>query len=270
MNDEDVPVGFFVLFNDVTLAGIGTIASRIDGHHVDARLTLDDPLRELPAGAAGRSNAEAVALVEPEIPSAPGGTDQWAAIRRVGDRTIDDVLDAAIGERGNAALCGLDVRQQPLQIALEQALAEPIGDAVGEPRGGTGLVGTQDPAQPLFTQVVRLVRLTQHREFTPALLAVSLQFGRFVVHDVLVLDGNRRDVQTEEATGLARVVPRRADHVLGDDIAFVGRQVPFAGRRAFDGGNLGVFMNFGTACARTFAQRHGQVGGRNMAVVRVI
>src|SRR5882757_2068729 len=65
VNDEDVPVGFLVLLNDVTLPGIRTVAARIDGHHVDARLALDDPLRQLPAGAAGRGDAEAVTLVEP-------------------------------------------------------------------------------------------------------------------------------------------------------------------------------------------------------------
>src|ERR1700734_73464 len=49
MNHEDVAVGLLVLLNDVALARVGTVAARIDRHHVDARLALADPLAPLPA-----------------------------------------------------------------------------------------------------------------------------------------------------------------------------------------------------------------------------
>jgi len=128
MDDENVPVRFLVLLNDVTLAGIGTIAARIDGHHVDAGFAFDDPFRELPARAAGGGDAEAMTFVEPEVLRPPSGAHEWAAVGGVCNRPIDDVLDAAVGERRDAALCRLDMRQQAFQVAFEQALAEPIRD----------------------------------------------------------------------------------------------------------------------------------------------
>ena len=65
VNDEHVAIGLFVFLDHVALARVGTVAAGIDRHHVDARLTLDDPFRQLPAGAARRGDAEAVPLVEP-------------------------------------------------------------------------------------------------------------------------------------------------------------------------------------------------------------
>jgi hypothetical protein len=65
MNDEDVAIRFLVLLHHVALAGVGPITARIDRHHVDAGLALGYPLGQLPAGTAGRGDAEAVALVEP-------------------------------------------------------------------------------------------------------------------------------------------------------------------------------------------------------------
>ncbi len=267
VNDEYVPVRLLVLLNDVTLAGIGTIAARIDGHHIDAGFALDDPLRELPARAAGGGDAEAMTFVEPEILRAPSRTHQRAAVRGVRDGPIDDVLDAAVGERRNAALCRLDMRQQAFQVAFEQTLAEPVRDPVGKSRRRTGLVGPEYPAQALLTQIVRLVRFAQHGEFAAAFLAVGFQFRRFVVHDVLMLDGDGGHVETEEAARLARVIARRANDVLGDHVALVGGQVPLARRRAFDGADFGLFMDLGPAGSCPFPQRHGEVGRCDVAVV---
>ncbi len=206
MDREDVAVGLLVLLHHVALGGVRTEAARVHREHVDARLALDDPLRQLPARAAGRRDAEAVALVEPQVAHVPGGADQRAAVRRVGDRSVDDILDAAVLECRDTALRRLDVRQQPLEVALEQALAEPVGNAVGKARRRAGLVGPEDPAEALLAQVVGLVGLAQHRELAPAALPVGLQLRRLVIDDVLVLDRDRRHVDTEHAAGLAGVV----------------------------------------------------------------
>src|ERR1700722_13453125 len=79
VNDENVAVRFLVLLNDVTLARVGAIAARIDGHHIDAWFAFDDPLRELPARAAGGGDAEAMTFVEPKVLRTPGRSHQGAA-----------------------------------------------------------------------------------------------------------------------------------------------------------------------------------------------
>ena len=81
VDGEDVGVGLLVLLPEVPAGRVGSEAARVDAHHVDRRLPLDDPLRELPAGAARRGDAEAVALVEPEVGHVPGGADEGASVR---------------------------------------------------------------------------------------------------------------------------------------------------------------------------------------------
>ncbi len=179
---------------------------------------------------------------------APGGADERAAVRRVGDRAVDDVLDAAVGERRHAPLRRLDMRQQSLQVAFEQALAEPIGHTVGKSRRALRPRRARDPAHALLAQIIRFVRLTQHREFAAAALAVGLQFRRLVVNDVLMLDRDRGHVDAEQAPRLPRVVAGRANHVLGNDVALVGGQTAIRRTRVrLTRGDLGLLVDFRAA-----------------------
>ena len=270
VDDEHVTVGFLVLRDHVALARVRAVAPGVDGGHVDAGLAFDDPFRQLPTRAAGCRDAEAVTLVEPEIFRAPGGTDERAAVGRVGDRSVDDVLDAGRRERGHASNRGLDVRQQAIEIAIEQALTEPVRYPVREARRRTGLIGPEDPPQAFLAQIIRLIRLAQHSKFRAPGLPVGGELGRFVVNDVLVFDRDRGHVDAEQSARLARVVAGRADHMFRDDIALVGRDVPLARGRALDARDLGLFVDFRAAIARAFTQGHRKVGGRDMPVVRVV
>ena len=53
MHGEDVGVGLLVLLDKVAFIGIGSETARIDSHHVNRRLAVNDPLGKLPARAAG-------------------------------------------------------------------------------------------------------------------------------------------------------------------------------------------------------------------------
>jgi hypothetical protein len=70
--------------------------------------------------------------------------------------------------------------------------------------------------------------------------------------------------------GLAGVVAGGADHVLGGDFALVGGEMPFARRGLLHGGDFGLFVDLGAAAAGAFAQRHGEIGRGNVAVIGVI
>ncbi len=172
MGGEDVAIGLLILGREVAAARIGPKAPGIDRQHVNPGFALDDPFGQLPAGAAGRRDSEAVAFVEPQIPHTPAGPDQGAAVGRVGNRSIDDLLDPAILERGHAPLRRLDVRHHAVQIAVEQALAEPFRHAIGEACRSAFLVGSEDPAEALLAQIIGLLRLAQHRQLAAAALAV--------------------------------------------------------------------------------------------------
>jgi hypothetical protein len=266
-------IRFLVLRDREALSGVAAKAARVDGQHVDAGLALDDPLGELPAGAARRRDAEAVSFVDPHVAQPPCRTDHGAAVGRVGNRAVHDRLDAAVLEAWHALHRRFDVRQQPIEIAGEELLAERRRHAVGKPSGCALLVGPEDPAQPLLAQIVRGVRFAQHRELALAPLAafsIRLQFFGFVVDDVLVLDGNRGERDTELAAGLARVVAGGAHDVLARHLAGIRRELPFARRRARDALHFRLLADLRAEVARAAAQRHREVHGRDVAVVRMV
>ena len=270
VHGEHVAVGFFVLGHHVALAGVGAETTRVDGEHVDARLALGDPFRQLPARTASGGDAEAVAFVQPQAALAPGRADERAAVRGVGDGAVDDGLDAALFQRRHATLRRFDVRDEAFDFAVEQALAEPLGHAVREAGRGAALVGAQNPAAALFAQVVRLVRLAQHGQFLAAVLAVLDQLRRLVVDDVLVLDRDGRHVDAEHLAGLAGVVAGGAHHVFAGHFAAAGGELPLARGQLHGVGHFGLFVDFSATHACALAQRHGQVGRGDVAVVRVV
>ena len=67
MHGEDLGVGLLVFLPEIPGLRVGAKAARIDAEHVDRRLAFHDPLGELPAGAAGRGDAERVPFIEPEV-----------------------------------------------------------------------------------------------------------------------------------------------------------------------------------------------------------
>ena len=120
MDREDVGVGLLVLGDEKAFGGVIPVSTRVDPEHVDGRFTLDDPLGELPAGSAGRRDTKAVAFVEPEILQSPGRSDDRAAVGRIGDRTVEDLLDSEFAEYRDPPDRGLDVRRQALDVLLEE------------------------------------------------------------------------------------------------------------------------------------------------------
>ena len=88
--------------------------------------------------------------------------------------------------------------------------------------------------------------------------------------DVLVLDGNDRDVEADHRAGAAGEIAGGGDDVLAGDVALVGLDQPFAGRRLLDAGHRRVAVDFGAAIARAARERLRQVGGLDIAVVGML
>ena len=82
--------------------------------------------------------------------------------------------------------------------------------------------------------------------------------------------GNRRHVQPEQAPHLAGVVAGAQHDVLGRDVALGRAHAPLPAGGALQRGRLGVLVDLGADAARALAQRHGEIGRRNVTVVRVI
>ena len=270
VNDEDVLIGFFVFGPDIGLVGIGAEPAGIDIHHVDRGLALDDPFRELPAGAARRRDAEAVALVQPHIAQTPCRPHQGAAVRRIGDRTVDDVLDARPLEAGHAVDRRLQMGHQPVQIAGKQVALEAVGNAVPEPGGRAFFVGTEDVALAFFPEIVGCVRLAQHRHFRQSLAVPLDQLGHLVGDDILVFHRDRRDVDPQHPAGVPAIVAGRAHHVLAADIAAGRPDQPFAFGLSFQRRDRGIAVDLRPSIASPDGHCLGDVRRSDMAVIGMV
>ena len=85
-----------------------------------------------------------------------------------------------------------------------------------------------------------------------------------------MLDRDDRDVEPDHRGGLARVVARRGDDVLARNVAPGRGHCPLAALAARNRGHFGAPVDLGAVVARALGQRHGQVGGRDVAVVGVV
>ena len=265
--DEDVLVGFLVLDLREILRDDAE-APRIDADHVDGGLAVDDPLGKLPARAAGRGHAEAVAFGQPEILQAESRADHRVAVGRVGDRAVDDILDAGVLEARHPLHAGLDMGQQPVELAREKVFLEGLGHAVDEAGRRVALIGAEDPAHPFLAQIIGGVGFPEHGEFGVAGVAVFLQHRIDIGHDILVLDRDRRNFQADHPGRGARIVAGRAHDMFAADIALVGPDDPLA-FVALDPGDRGVLVNLRAAVARALRHRHGDIDRRDMAVRRM-
>ncbi len=90
-------VGFLVLELGEIL-GHNAETARIDADHVHAGLAFDHPFGELPATATGSRDTKTVTFREPEVGQTKCRPDHRIAVWRVGDRTVDDLLDARVLE----------------------------------------------------------------------------------------------------------------------------------------------------------------------------
>jgi hypothetical protein len=88
--------------------------------------------------------------------------------------------------------------------------------------------------------------------------------------DVLMLDRNGRHVESDHAPCLAREIAARGDHVLAYDLALVGDDLPFAAGQALDRRNRRVAVDLRTPLARTAGQRLREVGGLDIAILRML
>ena len=154
VDGEDVAVGLLVLFDCVALVRVGAEPAGVHGDQVYRRFPAIHPFREEATGPAGRGDAEAEALGEPEVPEAVCRADQRVAVGRVGDGAVHHVLDAGFAEDRHAVDCGFDMGFEPVQVAGKQLLAEIVRHAVHETGGRAHLIRAENQAVALLAKIV--------------------------------------------------------------------------------------------------------------------
>ncbi len=132
------------------------------------------------------------------------------------------------------------------------------------------LVGAEHQAVALLTQIAFKALIAQDRHFRQALTLALDHFRHGISDPVLVNDRNCRNVEPQHGSGLAGIISCRRDDMLADDIALIGLHLPLTAWQALETFDLGVEIDLGAIVARTFGERHGDIGRRNMAILGVI
>ena len=209
-------------------------------------------------------------FVQPDVRQVPGRPDDRAAVGGVGDGAVVDLLDADLAEGRDPGDGGLDVRGEPVEVFLEELVFALLVGAVDVAAGRALLVGAEDETAILFAHVPGRVGFAQHPHLRQA-LAVALDDGRVRLgDDVLVLDRDDRDVETEHGARLAGEVAGRADDVVGGDVALVGADHPAPVGGALEARHRGHAVDLGPQGAGTLGERLGEVGRLDVAVVRML
>ena len=268
VNGEDVGVGLLVLRLEVALGGVVAKAARLHAEHVDGRLALHNPFGQLPAGAAGGGDAEAVALVEPEVGQPPGRADDGAAVRRVGDGAVVNFLNAHFGEGGHPVHGGLDVRRQALQVLREQFVLDVVGRTVQVAARRALLIGAENEATTLLAQIPGAVGFPQHAHFRQPRLVPGHHLRMRLGDDELMLHRQHRHVQAHHRARGAGVAAGGRDHMFAADVASRGLDQPIA-PLALNGRHLGLAHDFRPLGAGAPGQGLGEVRRLNVAVVGV-
>ena len=270
VHGEDLGVGFLVLRNQVAAPGVIAEAARIDPHHVDGRFTIDNPVRQLPPRAAGRSDPEAVAFIEPEIAQPPRRADDRRPVGRIGDGPVIDLLDANLAKRRHALHRCQNVGLKPFQRVGEQfvfALGCGTIDIAG--RRADFVRAEQQPAG-FLAHVVAGVGFAQHPHLWQPQTFAFHDRGMLFGDDVLMFDRDHRDIEANHRPGLPGKVARAGNHMFASDFTLIGRNQPFARGQLGDAGYRGVAINRCPAQPRAFGQRLSQISGLDIAVVGML
>jgi len=154
-----------------TLAEIATIflerlgPANVDFPKIEGRLTIGHPLRQRPARAPRRGDADRI-----ESRGNPVGFKLWrfakvvAVIRRKALRAIEEGVDARCLQHGHALHGHLQDRLEMLEILWELVKAEILGDAINAPWLGFWLESTKQHLAGIFFVVGALVGYTEHRQ----------------------------------------------------------------------------------------------------------
>ena len=159
------------------------------------------------SAAAALDDSETEGGAEEIVGDAELGADQRAAVRRVGDRSVDHRLDAALGDQRHPTDGLFDNLLEAIQIGGQQLLAELRGHAVDRPRRRRLLVGAEDQAFPFLAQVERRIDVAQQRQ----LAVVGPQRIDVLGDHVLVLHRHHGQRMADHGSDLAGPETGRVD-----------------------------------------------------------
>ena len=240
------------------------VAPGVEAIHVDVGLAVHHPLGEILAGARSLGDTDRGAAAHPVVLHARRRAEQEAAVRQVGDRAVDDPLDARGLEAGQPVHGVFQAGRDLVQVGRQELHVEAPVDAVEAPGLGVlHLVGPDQDALLLLPVVGRGDGVADHRR----LLVERLHLGQVLGHQVLVAHVDDRHPVVDPGRDLVAEGAGRVDHVLAGDRALLGNHLPFAARALLGVEHPVAQHDLGAAHARTLGHGVGRAGRVGVAVV---
>ena len=220
----------------------GPLAVPRDIHppHVEARISLRDPV--------GQRQPDAAALAEPGHHPArdpvasltPDRTDEGVAVRGKGERSVDDGLDADLVKDREVVERDGEVVRDPVEVRREQLVPEVPRSRLRGPGDAVRLVGAEQQPVALLAHVdlAREVHRVEPRR--------TVELGHRLGDEVHVLHRQHRQLDAAHAADLARPQAAGVDEVLAGDGALLSTvELPGLVRQLTDRLDPGVLDNLG-------------------------
>ncbi len=137
------------------------------------------------------------------------------AVRREAFRAVDHLLDADLGQRGDAGDGLFQMLAEMIVIVVKQPELPVLGDVTGDPALRVRLVAAHDQTADLFLEVGATVRIAQGRR-------IEGKAGDLLGHDVLVLHGVQRHRHPGHRADLPGPHATAVHDRLAGDVAFGG------------------------------------------------
>ena len=245
--------------------GILSKAPRIETPGIIAGFAMRDDLREQPAMAAAFTEAGAQAGDAVGVAFAGDAADQRQPVGRVGDRAIDDGVDAGGLQAGQAAESTFQHIGDPIQIIGAQRHGEILIDAVQAP-GFAGLFVKADEQALFLRPAIEVVgRAADQRH---AKIDVRDRFDGLGEH-ILMLHRGHGQAAAHHGGDFIAAVAAGIDDFLGSDIAILSVDQPGAVRFLGEPGHGIEALDFGPGFAGAAGQGLAELGWVNIAIQRV-
>ncbi len=128
-------------------------ARHVHGEDIAARFPLDHPFGEAQADPAALTEARHHGDSGPVVPEARHRPDQRVSVRGEGKGTVDDGFDAGLRQHREAAIGEFNGIADPVELVVEQFVAEIQRRAVHRPRVAVLLVKADAEAAPFLAQI---------------------------------------------------------------------------------------------------------------------
>ena len=193
------------------------------------------------------------------------GADVRVAIGRIGNGPVHAAFDTRTRQGRHTCHRVFDVALKSAKIVVPQLVGKIIGHAIEPHRRGLPLVGPQDEAVTLLTQVVRGIRVAQEWQA----VAAVFEFWHVLGHQVLVRHDGNGQVPPDHGHDLTGAVSGGVDHHFGHHIAFVGGHQPLTIGLLRQSRYPGVPAHAGAQLTCRAGQRLGQLRWVNITIQRV-